>query len=81
MARERSKTHPAATQPRIDRISGSGQGDPYRMPGKLPDPSVCPRCGVAYHNGSWTWEPAPADARATNARRAGGSPMTIPPES
>jgi hypothetical protein len=62
MARERSKTHPAATQPRVDRISGSGQGDPYRMPGKLPDPSLCPRCGVAYHNGRWTWDPAPVDA-------------------
>src|SRR5262245_609490 len=62
MGRERSKTHPAANQPRVDRQTGSGQGDPYRMPGKLPDPSVCPTCHAAYHSGRWTWEAAPADA-------------------
>ena len=32
------------------------------MPGKLPDPSVCPTCKAAYHNGRWTWDAAPADA-------------------
>jgi hypothetical protein len=61
--RERSKTHPAASQPRVDRYTDSGQGDPYRMTGKLPDPSVCPTCKAAYHNGRWTWDPAPADAQ------------------
>jgi NMD protein affecting ribosome stability and mRNA decay len=60
--RERSKTHPAASQPRVDRYADSGQGDPYRMPGKLPDPSVCPTCKAAYHSGRWTWDPAPVDA-------------------
>src|SRR5262249_47980951 len=50
------------SQPRVDRQSDSGQGDPYRMHGKLPDPSVCPKCNAAYHNGRWTWDPAPADA-------------------
>ena len=34
--------------------------DPYKLRGKLPEPTVCPECGASYHKGRWTWEKAPA---------------------
>jgi NMD protein affecting ribosome stability and mRNA decay len=63
--RQRSKTHPAASQPRIDRRIDEHENDAYGIKGKLPDPTACPSCGATYRNGRWTWSPAPADARRT----------------
>jgi NMD protein affecting ribosome stability and mRNA decay len=62
MRRERSKTHPAATQPRTDRMHRSEEKDPYATPLKLPDPTACPTCGALYRKGRWIWGAAPADA-------------------
>lgn len=29
--------------------------DPYKLPLKLSEPSVCPDCGAVYHLGRWQW--------------------------
>ena len=65
MRRKRSKTHPAAAQPRLDRLLESLEKDPYGLRGKLPDPTVCPTCGALYRAGRWTWGAAPEGARRT----------------
>lgn len=65
MRRKRSKTHSAASQPRIDRVLDSLEKDPYRLRGKLSDPSACPSCGAMYRAGRWTWGSPPVDAHRT----------------
>lgn len=62
MARERSKTHPAAKQPRTDRLHHADEKDPYATRKKLADPTACPTCGAMYRKGRWTWGAPPADA-------------------
>lgn len=66
MARERSKDHPAASLPRMDRLIREEHGDAYGLPGKLPDPTACPTCGAVFRKGRWCWEEAPADAHRTH---------------
>jgi NMD protein affecting ribosome stability and mRNA decay len=65
MTRERSKIHPAASQPRMDRILQSQEADAYGLRGKLPDPTACSTCGALYRAGRWTWGAAPMDAHRT----------------
>jgi hypothetical protein len=65
MRRTRSKTHPAASQPRLDRLLESQEADSYGLRGKLPDPTTCPECGAIYRKGRWMWGSAPADAHRT----------------
>lgn len=65
MRRTRSKTHEAASTPRADRQLKEHEGDAYGLRGKLPDPTVCPRCGAIYRAGRWAWGAAPADAHRT----------------
>jgi NMD protein affecting ribosome stability and mRNA decay len=64
MRRERSKIHPAASQPRTDRTPDR-QLDAYGLRGKLSDPTVCESCGALYRDGRWVWGAAPADAART----------------
>jgi hypothetical protein len=64
MRRERSKTHPAATQPRTDRTP-ERQLDSYGLRGKLPDPTACTGCGAIYRDGRWRFGAPPADAHQT----------------
>jgi hypothetical protein len=64
MRRDRSKTHPAAGQPRSDRTYDR-QLDAYGIRGKLPDPTACTSCGAIYRDGRWAWGAAPADAHRT----------------
>src|SRR3990172_10851496 len=64
MRRERSKIHPAASQPRTDRTQDR-QFDSYGLRGKLPDPTVCTGCGALYRDGRWVFRTAPADAQQT----------------
>ena len=47
---------------RGDRLMRERVHDPYRTRLKLPDPTVCPRCGAVFHKGRWTWESAPSKA-------------------
>lgn len=35
--------------------------DPYKLRGKLKEPTVCPQCGASYRNGRWTWDEIPND--------------------
>ena len=39
--------------------------DTYKSRGKLPEPTLCPRCGAVYRRGKWTWAPRPARAHQT----------------
>ncbi len=64
MRRRRSKTHPAATQPRTDRTP-ERQLDSYGLRGKLPDPTACSGCGAIYRDGRWCFGAPPADAHRT----------------
>ena len=36
--------------------------DTYKLRKKLPEPTVCPRCGAVFHKGRWTWAAKPARA-------------------
>ncbi len=65
MRRKRSKTHQAASLPRIDRRIKEHEDDAYGLRGKLPDPTGCTACGAAFRDGRWTWAAAPADAHRT----------------
>jgi len=37
--------------------------DPYKLPHKLHEPSVCPQCGAVYHDGRWHWAARPPGAQ------------------
>lgn len=39
--------------------------DPYKLPGKLTEPVVCPTCSAVFHKGRWSWTPPPAGAHET----------------
>jgi NMD protein affecting ribosome stability and mRNA decay len=54
MPRKRSKTHPAAGQPRPSRRIHE------EVPGKRRELAGCPSCGASYREGRWTWKTAPA---------------------
>ncbi|WP_216904408.1 BCAM0308 family protein [Synechococcus sp. CCY 9618] len=43
---------------RHDGMESGHRSDPYREPGKVEEPSVCPDCGASVHAGRWTWQPA-----------------------
>ncbi len=62
MERERSKSHPAASPRRTDRLLQEHESDTYGLRGKLPDPTACTGCGVMYRAGRWMWGAPPADA-------------------
>jgi NMD protein affecting ribosome stability and mRNA decay len=36
--------------------------DTYKVGKKLPEPTVCPRCGAVFHKGHWSWAARPARA-------------------
>ncbi|HUJ79635.1 MAG TPA: BCAM0308 family protein [Nitrospiria bacterium] len=36
--------------------------DTYKLRGKLPEPTVCSRCGAVYHRGHWSWSIRPVKA-------------------
>jgi len=52
VSRNRSKSHPAAGQPRPSRRIHE------EAPPKLSGNAVCPRCGASYQKGRWTWKQA-----------------------
>jgi hypothetical protein len=65
MRRKRSKTHPAASLPRIDRRIQEHESDTNALREKLPDPTTCPSCGAMYGDGRWSWGAPPSDAHRT----------------
>ncbi|MHA1152712.1 MAG: BCAM0308 family protein [Alphaproteobacteria bacterium] len=56
------------TARRGDRLIRERVHDPYKTRLKLPEPSVCPDCGAAFHKGRWTWTPAPEGAKAVRCQ-------------
>ncbi len=47
---------------RRDRLIQEKVHDAYKSRWKLPEPTVCPRCGAVFHDGRWHWAPRPAEA-------------------
>ncbi|HHG73949.1 MAG TPA: ATPase, partial [Persephonella sp.] len=48
---------------RKDRLIQEYIHDPYFTKEKYPDPSICERCGVVFHEGVFQWiEPPPKNA-------------------
>lgn len=57
------KTRFAGFQPvRRDRLIQEDRHDPYEARQKLPEPTVCPQCGVVFQEGRWQWLERPAQA-------------------
>lgn len=50
---------------RRDRFVQEYQHDSYKLPGKLTEPTICPRCKAVYHKGRWSWATPPVDAHET----------------
>ena len=38
---------------RLDRQLAELHADPYRPKNKLPEPTICPQCGLVFHDGHW----------------------------
>ncbi|NJD34343.1 MAG: ATPase [Betaproteobacteria bacterium] len=47
---------------RRDRLLQEQSHDPYKLKGKLPEPTACPQCGAVFRNGRWNWGDAPPQA-------------------
>ena len=58
MKSRRLDSHAARHEPAF----GAGAEDSYRAREKLPEPTVCRKCGASYQGGRWTWQAAPAGA-------------------
>lgn len=51
---------------RRDKLIQEKRIDTYQQTTKLPDPTLCTRCGSVFSNGRWSWQELPADARNIN---------------
>lgn len=40
---------------RHDRLIQQARHDTYQVKHKLPEPTVCPKCGAVFHDGHWQW--------------------------
>lgn len=47
--------------PRMDRRIREHVHDPYKTRLKLPEPTICPDCGAAFHDGRWQWVAHPPE--------------------
>jgi len=47
---------------RKDRLIKQKRHDAYLNLSKLPEPTMCEKCGVVFSNGRWTWKEIPAQA-------------------
>lgn len=50
---------------RFDRQLAEEHKDPYRPKTKLPEPTVCPQCGLVFHDGRWRQSARPSQAHET----------------
>lgn len=46
---------------RQDRLLRELDHDPYHSKRKIKEPTECPKCGLVYHRGRWTWGESPAN--------------------
>jgi NMD protein affecting ribosome stability and mRNA decay len=53
----------APAQTRRDKLLREYEHDTYKLPGKLPDPTACPRCRALFRDGRWSWGSPPSDAQ------------------
>jgi len=51
---------------RRDKLIQEKRTDTYQQTTKLPDPTVCTRCGCVFSNGRWSWQDVPADTHNIN---------------
>ena len=49
---------------RKDRLLKERRHDTYQMPGKWPEPTLCPECGAVFSGGRWTWQDSPEQANS-----------------
>lgn len=47
--------NPGIRESRRDRAIHERVHDTYKIRAKLPEPTVCPKCGAVFHKGRWTW--------------------------
>lgn len=47
---------------RHDRLLQEYEHDTYKSRGKLPEPTLCPRCGAVFQEGRWQWAERPPQA-------------------
>jgi len=50
-----------APESRRDRLIRERTHDPYKLRGKLLEPTRCPQCGAVYHRGRWSWTNDPGE--------------------
>jgi len=50
---------------RFDRQLAEEHKDPYRPKTKLPEPTVCPQCGLVFRDGRWQQSARPSQAHET----------------
>ncbi|MFQ5584391.1 MAG: BCAM0308 family protein [Calditrichia bacterium] len=51
-----------ASYGRKDRLIKNKRGDAYRESTKLPEPTVCIKCGALFSDGRWTWKEVPQNS-------------------
>ena len=49
---------------RFGRAQRDNISDPYKLTGKLHEPTYCTQCGAIYDRGRWHWAPRPEAAQA-----------------
>jgi hypothetical protein len=52
---KRTNTLTNVQESRQDRLILERVHDPYRIRGKLPEPTVCPKCGAVFLDRRWQW--------------------------
>lgn len=50
---------------RRDRFVEESRHDSYKVPSKLAEPTVCPKCSAVFHKGRWSWVAPPVGAEET----------------
>lgn len=65
MTRMRTRNPRSIRQMRRDRLTKEPVRGTDKAKGEPRDPTMCPECGVVFHNGRWQWLEAPAEARVS----------------
>lgn len=60
-----TSTNAGGHEARRDRFVEEYRHDSYKLPSKLVEPTVCPKCSAVFHKGRWSWATPPAGAHET----------------